>query len=81
MTGIMGWESMVNSVSILFSRSPHSYLAVFIDFDVNHTGVAANWTVLDVLLLTAFRKIDGHDDLFATGIANVARFAFQTFTL
>lgn len=66
-----------NLVAILFSRTPNPDLAIFINFDIDNARVTANGAILNVLLLTALRKINRDNNLFATRIANVTRFAVQ----
>gem|GEM_PF-3625099 len=45
--------------------------AVPIYLDVQAHGVAANRTVLNVVLVRAGRQVHGHDDLFTARVANV----------
>src|SRR5436190_5785188 len=57
---------------MLLSRCPHADIAALVDLDVNHIRLATDGAVLHVLLAGAARKIDGHDDLLAAEIADVA---------
>ena len=64
-------------IGILFQFSPHSGVSIFVEFDVDQIGSAANWTVLDILLARALGYVEGNDDLFAAGITGVAGFVFH----
>src|SRR5262249_48853998 len=57
---------------MLLPLRPHPRVAVLVNLDVNDVRAAADGTILDVLLARPCRKVDGHDDLLAAGIAGVA---------
>jgi len=54
-----------------FRLGPDAKLAVGCDFDVDQIRATADGTILDVVLRSPLREIDRHDNLLATGIANV----------
>lgn len=61
----------------LLRLRPNANVAVFIHFDVNHIRTTADGTIFDITLRGAGRQVDGHDDFFAAGIADVARLVVQ----
>ena len=66
-----------NAGGSLFRLRPNANVAVFVHFDVNHIRTTADGTIFDVTLSRAGRQVDGHDDFFAAGIADVARLVVQ----
>ena len=48
--------------------------AVVVECDANDVGAAADGAIFDVLLLVALGDVDGDDDLFAAGAAEVGGF-------
>src|SRR5690554_1769184 len=68
----------VNAVACRLLRlGPCLHVAVLVDFDVNDVWATANRAILDELLAAPHRRIDRNDDLFATGIADVAGFVLH----
>ncbi len=63
------------SLFALLRLSPHSSLTLLVDLDVNDVRPTADGAVLDILLSSARRCIDGYHDFFAAGIAHIARIA------
>src|SRR6516165_1827843 len=57
---------------MLLSFRPHPYVAILFNLDVDDVRAAADGAILDVLLARPCRKVDGHHDLLAAGIACVA---------
>lgn len=62
------------SAMVLFGFGPDTGFAIFVDFQVNDVGVAANGAVFDVILRAAGGKVDGDDNFFAARVADVAGF-------
>ena len=61
----------------LLHLRPHPSLPTLVDFDVNYVRPTADGTVLDILLGSARRGIDGYHDFFTAAIAHIARIAFH----
>src|SRR6516162_10004233 len=57
---------------MLLPLCPPPHVAVLFKLDVDDVRAAADGAILDVLLARPCRKVDGHDDLLAAGIAGVA---------
>lgn len=53
---------------------PCGRITVGVDLDMDDIRLAAHRAVLHILLLLALRNVDRHNDLFATGAAEVSRF-------
>src|SRR5213595_1329342 len=51
---------------------PHPDVTVVINHDVYDVRATADRAILDVLLARPRRQVDGHDDLLAAGVADVA---------
>src|SRR5438552_1596639 len=60
------------SGSILLLLGPHPHVAV-LDLDVDEVRTTADRAILDIFLARPCRQVNGHDDLLAAGVANVAR--------
>jgi len=54
--------------------APGPDIAVFVDLDSDHVGLAADRAILDVFLTGPRGGIDGNDDFLSTGFANVGGF-------
>jgi hypothetical protein len=65
------------SLLVLLVLAEDVGLAVAVDVDVEPHRVAADGAVLDVVLMLPARDVDRHDDLLATGIADIGRFEFD----
>ncbi len=57
--------------AVLFGFGPDLGAAVVVDVDMDRVGSAADGTVFDIGLRSAFGDIQGNNDLFATAIANI----------
>lgn len=57
-----------------FQFRPRIRFTITIDFDVDHVGLAADWTILDVLLTLALGEVDWNHDLLAACTTNVRSF-------
>ena len=66
-------ESKEDLKPILFGFGPNASVVV-VELDVDDVGIAADWTVFDVLLVTARRWIERDHNLFAATVADVTGF-------
>jgi hypothetical protein len=62
---------------IVLPFRPNSHFTVVLDLDMNDVRRAAYGTILNVLLLGPCREVDGDNDFFPAGIADVAGLAFH----
>ena len=51
---------------------PNTEITDVVDFDMNHVGMATDRTIFDILLAGSGCRIDGHDDLFAAALTDIA---------
>jgi hypothetical protein len=65
------------SLLVLLVLAEDMGFAIAVDVDVEPHRVAADGAVLDVVLTLPARDVDRHDDLLATGIADIGRFEFD----
>ena len=64
-------------IKVLLPLRPHPHVPVVINLDVNDIRAAADRAILDVFLAGSRCQVDGHDDLLAAGITDVAGFVFH----
>ena len=62
-------------VPALFRLRPHLRLTLLVKFDMNYVRPTTDWTVLDILLCRARRRIDWDHNFFAAAVAHIARIA------
>lgn len=67
-------DSSVNLIAILFRFGPHTSDTIRVDADMNQAGTTANGAVLHVILITACRQVDWHNNVLAAIVANVTGF-------
>src|SRR5215207_4277343 len=69
------WNSAVGARErALFQFGGDGGFAVGVDIDVDDVCATADGAVFDVLLLFTLREVDGDDDFFAAGAADVGGF-------
>src|SRR5262245_45695925 len=66
---------------MLLPFRPDPHVAILFNLDVDDVRTAADGAILDVLLARPCRQVDGHHDLLAAGIAEVAGLVFHLLAL
>ena len=73
-------KRMAGSESVLFRLGPNACLGA-IPLNMDHTGVTADRTVLDIILRVSRSRVQRNHDFLATIVANVAAVIIEGFRL